>query len=73
VIAAYELGATGPQVLLLHGGGGTADHWQEFAAHLDGFRPERPALDVIRELIEGERTTSLYDGPRCPGLSRSRH
>ncbi|HEY0689551.1 MAG TPA: alpha/beta fold hydrolase [Kribbella sp.] len=22
----------------MHGGGGTADHWQEFAAHLDGFR-----------------------------------
>lgn len=38
MIAAYELGGTGSQVLLLHGGGGTADHWQEFGAHLDGFR-----------------------------------
>lgn len=38
MIASYEYGDAGPQVLLLHGGGGTADHWQELAAHLDGFR-----------------------------------
>jgi pimeloyl-ACP methyl ester carboxylesterase len=33
------------------------------------LRPERPALDVIRELIEREQTTNLYDGLRCPALA----
>ncbi|TCN37242.1 pimeloyl-ACP methyl ester carboxylesterase [Kribbella orskensis] len=38
MIASYEYGEAGPRVFLLHGGGGNADQWQEFAKHLDGFR-----------------------------------
>ncbi|MFC5261501.1 alpha/beta hydrolase [Kribbella qitaiheensis] len=38
MITTYEYGEAGPRVLLLHGGGGNADQWQEFAKHLDGFR-----------------------------------